>query len=67
MYRDVFYRLKLSYTRPSYTLAKDDTVNQEKFKESLVGLLSYETGEGYVEKHRRYVKLIQNGSAQITF
>ena len=30
--RDVFYRLKLSYTRPTYTLAKADPVKQEEFK-----------------------------------
>ena len=36
--RDVFYRLKLSYTRPTYTLAKADPVKQEKFKERLEGL-----------------------------
>ena len=33
--RDVFYRLKLSYTRPTYTLAKADTVKQEEFKKRL--------------------------------
>ena len=33
--RDVFYRLKLSYTRPTYTLAKADPVKQEEFKERL--------------------------------
>ena len=36
--RDVFYRLKLSYTRPTYTLAKADPVKQEKFKERLEGI-----------------------------
>ena len=35
--RDVFYRLKLSYTRPTYTLAKADPVKQEEFKERLEG------------------------------
>ena len=29
--RDVFYRLKLSYTRPTYTLAKADPEKQEEF------------------------------------
>ena len=33
--RDVFYRLHLSYTRPTYTLAKADPANQEEFKERL--------------------------------
>ena len=33
--RDVFYRLRLSYTRPTYTLAKADPVKQEAFKERL--------------------------------
>lgn len=33
--RDVFYRLKLSYTRPTYTLEKADPVKQEEFKERL--------------------------------
>ena len=33
--RDVFYRLKLSYTRPTYTLAKADPVKREEFKERL--------------------------------
>ncbi len=36
--RDVFYRLKLSYTRPTYTLAKADPVKQEAFKERLEGI-----------------------------
>ncbi len=36
--RDVFYRLKLSYTRPTYTLAKADPAKQEEFKERLEGL-----------------------------
>ena len=30
--RDVFYRLQLSYTRPTYTLAKADLKKQEEFK-----------------------------------
>jgi len=30
--RDVFYRLKLSYTRPTYTLKKADPEKQEAFK-----------------------------------
>ena len=30
--RDVFYRLKLSYTRPTYVLKKADPVKQEAFK-----------------------------------
>ncbi len=30
--RDVFYRLKLSYTRPTYVLAKADPQKQEEFK-----------------------------------
>lgn len=30
--RDVFYRLKLSYTRPTYTLKKADPQKQEAFK-----------------------------------
>ena len=33
--RVVFYRLKLSYTRPTYTLAKADPVKQKEFKERL--------------------------------
>ena len=33
--RDVFYRLRLSYTRPTYTLAKADPVKQEEFKGQL--------------------------------
>ncbi len=33
--RDVFYRLKLSYTRPTYVLAKADPQKQEEFKERL--------------------------------
>ena len=33
--RDVFYRLHLSYTRPTYRLAKADPVKQEDFKERL--------------------------------
>ncbi len=36
--RDVFYRLKLSYTRPTYTLAKADPAKQEEFKEKLEGI-----------------------------
>ncbi len=36
--RNVFYRLKLSYTRPTYTLAKADPVKQEEFKERLEGI-----------------------------
>ena len=36
--RDVFYRLKLSYTRPTYTLAKADPVKQEEFKGRLEGI-----------------------------
>ncbi len=36
--RDVFYRLNLSYTRPTYTLEKADPVKQEEFKERLAGL-----------------------------
>ncbi len=36
--RDVFYRLKLSYTRPTYTLAKADPVKQEEFKEKFEGI-----------------------------
>jgi putative transposase len=31
--RDVFYRLKLSYTRPTYVLKKADPIKQEAFKE----------------------------------
>ena len=33
--RDVFYRMKLSYTRPTYTLAKADPAKQEEFKDRL--------------------------------
>ncbi len=33
--RDVFYRLNLSYTRPTYVLAKADPQKQEEFKERL--------------------------------
>ena len=36
--RDVFYRLHLSYIRPTYTLAKADPVKQEEFKERLEGV-----------------------------
>jgi len=36
--RDVFYRLKLSYTRPTYTLAKADPAKQEEFRERLEGI-----------------------------
>jgi len=36
--RDVFYRLNLSYTRPTYTLKKADSAKQEEFKEKLEGL-----------------------------
>ena len=36
--RDVFYRLQLSYTRPTYTLAKADPVKQEEFKVRLEGI-----------------------------
>ena len=36
--RDVFYRLQLSYTRPTYTLAKADPVKQEEFKARLEGI-----------------------------
>lgn len=36
--RDVFYRMKLSYTRPTYTLAKADPVKQEEFKDRLEGI-----------------------------
>ena len=36
--RDVFYRLQLSYTRPTYTLAKADLAKQEEFKERLEGI-----------------------------
>ncbi len=36
--RDVLYRLELSYTRPTYTLAKIDPVKQEEFKERLEGI-----------------------------
>ena len=31
--RDVFYRLKLSYTRPTYTLKKADPEKQKEFRE----------------------------------
>jgi len=102
----VFYRLKLSYTRPTYMLARADPVKQEEFKQrleqikkllnekisciryedesmirdyqaiqktwfakgqqriiptygkhegvKLVGFLNYETGEIFVEEHKRY-------------
>ena len=33
--RDVFYRLNLSYTRPTYVLAKADTQKQAEFNEKL--------------------------------
>ncbi len=36
--RDVFYRLKLSYTRPTYTLAKAEPIKQEEFREKLEGI-----------------------------
>ena len=35
---DVLYRLDLSYTRPTYTLAKADSKKQEEFKENFEGL-----------------------------
>jgi len=31
--RDMFYRLGFSYAKPTYSLAKDDSKKQEKFKE----------------------------------
>lgn len=43
--RDVFYRLKLSYTRPTYVLAKADAEKQAEFSVKLEGikkLLNYE-------------------------
>lgn len=36
--RDVFYRLNLSYTRPTYVLAKADPQKQEEFLERLEGI-----------------------------
>ncbi len=36
--RDVFYRLILSYTRPTYTLEKAEPLKQEEFKERLEGI-----------------------------
>lgn len=42
--RNVFCRLRLSYTRPTYTLAKADPVKQEAFKERLEQLKK--TSEG---------------------
>lgn len=36
--RDVFYRLKLSYTRPTYVLKKADPQKQEAFKEEFENL-----------------------------
>ena len=36
--RDVFYRLRLSYTRPTYTLAKANPEKQEEFKVRLEGI-----------------------------
>lgn len=36
--RDVFYRLKLSYTRPTYVLAKADPQKQKEFIERLEGI-----------------------------
>lgn len=33
--RDIFYRLNLSYTRPTYVLAKADTQKQAEFTEKL--------------------------------
>ena len=36
--RDVFYRLKLSYTRPTYTLKKADIKKQEAFKVEFEGI-----------------------------
>ncbi len=36
--RDVFYRLKLSYTRPTYTLKKADIEQQKEFKSDFAEL-----------------------------
>ncbi len=36
--RDVFYRLGLSYTRPTYVLAKADCQKQDEFRERLEGI-----------------------------
>ena len=36
--RDLFYRIGLSYTRPTYTLKKADPQKQEKFREQFEGL-----------------------------
>ncbi len=36
--RDVFYRLNLSYIRPTYTLTKADPEKQEEFQERLEGI-----------------------------
>ena len=36
--RDVFYRLNLSYTRPTYVLAKADPQKQAEFLEKLEGI-----------------------------
>ena len=35
---DMFHRLKLSYTRPTYVLAKADPQKQEQFKEDFEGV-----------------------------
>jgi len=35
---DMFHRLKLSYTRPTYVLAKADPEKQKKFKEDFEGV-----------------------------
>ena len=35
---DMFHRLKLSYTRPTYVLAKADPKKQEQFKEDFEGV-----------------------------
>jgi putative transposase len=35
---DLFHRINLSYTRPTYVLAKADPVKQEQFKEAFEGI-----------------------------
>lgn len=64
----IFKRLNLSYTRPTYTLAKADPEKQEQFREDfwkvktfgkhrgikLVGCLDYESGGIYCEEHESY-------------
>ncbi len=50
---DVLHRLNLSYTRPTYTLAKANPQKQEEFKKEFE-LLNYETGHIYCVEEEKY-------------